>query len=685
MRPPSVPLAVRTPYLSTWLPATDLTAATPRFWDGVDRSFAGLVRIDGQVYVWAGEPLVRARPPQPPRAHFVEVAPPMLQTCLQVTATRSIFTSEAAGVELVSEWLSPVEPGDVRLQSVPLSLLTVSIRALDGSAHSVQVYADVTGEWATSNETDEIEWHVHTSAKSLSWTIELQDPQPVTEYKDMAQWGTAIWSTAPHATLSYQSGWDLTVRDQFAEAGVLSDTADPDFRATGDNQPVFAFARDLGVVDARGQSVTFVLGHVRSPAFSYGQEATPLTSLWTRYWPTWQSMVDTFFSDAAAARRRAIALDAKIERAATRVAGPGYSGLCALAVRQAYGGTELAIGPQGRPWAMLKEISSDGDTNTVDIMDAAMPIWLWLDPGYVPLVMEPILDWCSSPAWQDPAAWAGIASWEQTQTRYCVHDLGPYPQALGRAPGDGEQMPIDESAGMLIMAAAYARQVSSGEAAAFLAPHRLLWTQWAEYLLTQVPTPATQLTTDDYVTGYQLPTGSVNLGIKAIIGLAAAGQIASLLGDGADAATWSQAAADNVAPWVALSMDPSGRFLNLEQGAAGTWSTLYNAYFEQVIGTSLVPGSVAEKQASFYLSQLSAYGMPLQTSCDEWNKVEWLFFTAAWLPSYPISRQLIARSIAYVNDTPTRVPYGDRYHPFTGVDSHTRAHPTIGGVFALLL
>src|SRR5579859_6183737 len=56
VRPPSVPLAVRSPYLSTWLPATDLTATTPQFWTGSARGFAGLVRVDGHVYWWAGLP-----------------------------------------------------------------------------------------------------------------------------------------------------------------------------------------------------------------------------------------------------------------------------------------------------------------------------------------------------------------------------------------------------------------------------------------------------------------------------------------------------------------------------------------------------------------------------------------------------------------------------------------------------
>ena len=174
-------------------------------------------------------------------------------------------------------------------------------------------------------------------------------------------------------------------------------------------------------------------------------------------------------------------------------------------------------------------------------------MWLWLDPGFVPLEMEPILTWCASPGWQDESLWADIPSWEDSQTRYCVHDLGVYPVAPGRAPGNGEQMPIEESAGMLIMAASYARRVGAATARPFLAKWQLLWTQWAEYLLTQVPTPATQLTTDDWAPVYLTPTGGTNLGIKAIIGLAAAGQIAEIIGDEANAATWSQAAKDNVA------------------------------------------------------------------------------------------------------------------------------------------
>lgn len=668
VRPPSIPLAVRSPYLSSWLPATTLTAASPQFWNGATRGFVGLVRIDGQIYAWAGQPILSGG----------ATVTPLTAVSTQVTATRSIFTAGAGGVELVAEWLSPVEPGNLELQSAPLSLLTVSVGFTDGNSHDVQIYADITGEWASSNESAGIEWQTTSDTTGRYWAVSLQSPDSLSETSQMANWGTVVWATQMGSALTYQSGDSVTVRSQFASSGALANSSDSDPRAIDDNQPAFAFAIDFG---SSAGSTSFVLGHVRTPLISYGQPATQLLPLWTNYWSGWQEMTAAFLSGGASARERAAALDARVETAATAAAGSDYAAACALALRQCYGGTELAIGPDGSPWLLGKEISSDGDTNTVDIFDQAFLAWLWLDPELIPLVMAPILDWCASSTWQNASAWSGIS-----QPYYCVHDLGAYPVASGRAPGNGEQMPIEESAGMLIMAAAYARAVGASTALPFLSKWQQLWSQWAQYLMSQVPTPATQLTTDDWASGFATVTASVNLGIKAIIGLMAASQIATILGDTADATAWSDAATNNVGPWISLSTDASaGNYLNLEQGLTGTWSSLYNAYYELVIGVSLVPDEVAANQAAFYLNQLTTYGMPLETQAGDLNKTAWLFYLPAWLNSYPVAEELMGRNVAYINDTTTLVPYGDRYHTSTAIEVNgIEAHPTLGAVFALL-
>ena len=91
-------------------------------------------------------------------------------------------------------------------------------------------------------------------------------------------------------------------------------------------------------------------------------------------------------------------------------------------------------------------------------------------------------------------------------------------------------------------------------------------------------------------------------------------------------------------------------------------------------------------QASFYLTQLTTYGMPLQTDAGDLSKVAWLLFIPAWLNGYPIRDALLSRDVSYINNTPSRVPYGDRYDTATGVEvTGVQAHPTLGAVFALLV
>jgi hypothetical protein len=117
----------------------------------------------------------------------------MTQTSLQVTATRSVFTLSARGVELTAEWLSPIEPGDLKRQSAPFSLLNVSVRATDAASHHVQVYADITGEWASSQEHGKITWLASTTKKNRYWSVQLKTQAPLKENAQMAQWGRAIW------------------------------------------------------------------------------------------------------------------------------------------------------------------------------------------------------------------------------------------------------------------------------------------------------------------------------------------------------------------------------------------------------------------------------------------------------------------------------------------------------------
>jgi len=151
-RPPAIPLAVRSPYLSTWLDCGSdggnggyLAGQWPQFWayvstpgelarlaDGYDRNqitaWAGMVRVDGHIYTWMGSPGPDA----------------VTQTAFEYTSTRSMFTMTVGGmVSMNITFLSPVTPNDMKRQSLPFSYLDVEVASMDGAGHNVQVYADI--------------------------------------------------------------------------------------------------------------------------------------------------------------------------------------------------------------------------------------------------------------------------------------------------------------------------------------------------------------------------------------------------------------------------------------------------------------------------------------------------------------------------------------------------------------
>ncbi len=656
IRPPAVPLAVRGPYVSTWLPGTTLPGTWPTFWNGRRTQLAGIVRVDGVPYVFAGAPEGSGRV--------------LRQSLLETTPTRSRFHLEGGGIRLIAEFLSPVEPGDLRAQSIPLSYVLLTVASADGQPHDVQVYLDISGEWAGGSDADLIRWapsRVSAPGGDLqAWTVQPSRPQPLSEQDQLAGWGTVIWATPRAAGLRFQSGPDSGVRRRFVSQGQLTNGSDTRFRAIGHDRPVFAFSADLGRVSAP-RTVPLFVGQVRTPAVSYlGRGLEPL---WTAYFPGWREMLSFFSADVTAARGRADQLDARIIADATAAGGPAYAGLCALSLRQAYGGTELVAGPHGTPWAFLKEISSDGNVSTVDVIYPACPAWLYADPAYLGHLLEPLLSYAEAGGWP---------------RRYAEHDLGSaYPDATGHNDGIEENMPVEESGNMLIMSAAYLQRRPEA-AAGFLTAHYGILKRWADYLVSALPDPDYQNQTDDFAGRI---AHSVNLALKGIIAIAAMGQIAAAAGRPRDHAHYAGVARRYMSFWLAHARDPDGRHLDLaydrDDRGDGTWGTVYNAYADRLLGTGLVPRAIQAEQAAWYSSVINRFGLPLQVP-HRYAKTDWEMFTAAWLSDYPIKDQLIRRVFAYANTTPSRAPFSDLYDTKTSRRVKFRARPVQGGIFALL-
>ncbi|MFJ2955413.1 glutaminase domain-containing protein [Streptomyces sp. NPDC087270] len=659
IRPPAVPLAVRSPYLSAWLPASNTAGTWPTFWTGRTTAMTGIAQIDGVPYLFLGAPNIDG-----------QVLRGMAQRSLTTTATRSVFQYEAAGVELTLTFLSPVEPGDLRRQSVPLSYLTAEARSGDGAAHDVKLYLDISGEWAHGDSGTKIGWSGEQvagagsgSLTSLSFTPD--GTKSLAENGDMATWGTVVWSATNRPGLTWQIGADTVVRPGALTDGKLAGSADTrQPRAINDAWPVFAFHFDLGSVHRTAQQAVLSVGHVREPAVSY--LGTPLPPLWKSYWPTWQQMAAFFHGDLATAATRTAALDRKVRQEATAAGGPKYAALCALALRQAYGGTEL-VSKDGKPWAMLKEISSSGNVSTVDLLYPAMPVFAWADPAYLGLLLAPVLEYAEHGGWPK---------------EFAEHDLGSsYPNAAGHNDGNEEDMPVEESANMLLMSAAYLKGASASAGRAFATGHYPILKQWADYLVDNALDPGFQNQTDDF-TGFI--GHSANLALKGILGLGAMSQVAAAAGNAADRTRYLGVAKDYIGQWTGKAQDTTPDHLKLAYDQPGTWSLKYNGYPDALLGLGLVPSSVAAEEAAWYLTQVNPYGIPLDVR-HAYTKGDWEMWTAAWLRDHPVSAYLIDSYYAFAHTTPSRVPFTDWYdtvndRPAGGF----QARPVIGGVFALL-
>jgi hypothetical protein len=402
------------------------------------------------------------------------------------------------------------------------------------------------------------------------------------------------------------------------------------------------------------------------------------------------------YKDAQAAVQRASTLDAKLAIAANAAGGYDYVGLIALSLRQAFAATELT-GTTTNPYLFFEEISSDDNMQTVDVIYPAMPAFLYANPELVRYLIEPVIDYAASGQWPE---------------LYAPHDLGStYPNATGHNDGGGENMPVEESANMLIMADAYMQHVPISEAVAYANAHYALFKQWADYLntvpagtpLSNAVDPQYQNQTDDFAGSV---AHSVNLALKGISGIAAFAQIANMAGVTADASYYRTQAQQGIATWAILSQNStSTHLLHTYREPANTyspdttgesdndWSLLYNAFPNRLLGLNLIPASILKEESAFFITQEQPLGVPLQPETLVENgvptviaKSDWDVWTGAALGNATLQQAVIDEVYNDANRTKSANPFPDLYDP-TGATSFNEfeARPVQGGMFAPLL
>ncbi|HTB83675.1 MAG TPA: DUF4965 domain-containing protein [Candidatus Sulfotelmatobacter sp.] len=646
LRPPAVPLVTFDPYLSVWSDTDTLTERNTIHWTHRDHSLVSLIRVDGKTYRLMG-----AEP---------KGVPAFNQVSLQVLPTRSLYEFEAAGVHVTLTFMTAALPHDLDVFSRPLSYITWDVRSIDGGSHEVSIY-DSTSSQLVVNDNDElVEWSRAAAGKLTALRVGTQ-AQPILGSSGddhRINWGY-LYAAASTKQSVAAIGADQALQDSFIQYGSLPAADDLQMpRAVKVNTPVLAFVFKLGSVGAAPEERQVLVAYDEIYAIKYfGKNLRPY---WRRNGMEPAELLQTAAKEFPALLKRCEQFDQDLVADMTKAGGDRYAQVCALAYRECIAACGLAADANNQPLFFTKENTSNGDIATVDVFFPMDPIWVLLSPSLAKATLVPILSYAASSHWKFPNA---------------PHDLGTYPNAHGTDDG-GEGMPVEESGNMLILCDAVAQSEGNGD---FVSPWWPQLTQWAKYLENYGLDPEEQLCTDDFM-GHL--AHNANLSVKAILGLAAYGDLCKMRGDTANAERYAQLAKVDAEHWVKVAAD--GDHFRLAFDKPGTWSQKYNLVWDRILGLNVFPPSVAQMEVAHYKNVMQRYGVPLD-SRTHLTKTDWSFWSATLADNQADFETIISPAYDYINQTTVRDPVADSYRTDDVHSGGMHARPVVGGFFIKML
>lgn len=658
-RPPAVPLVTFDPHTSIWSCADRLTDDWPRHWTGTKMALYAVLRIDGTPWrlMGGGEWLARAAE----------------QMSLTVTATCSTYVFRCGPVEVRLAFVTPLLADDLDLVSRPVTYLRFAAASLDGRAHDIAGYVDMSGEIAVNLPHQRVFWDSHVEGEVTALSFRSEDQRILAEVGDhrRIEWGTGLLAGRTGRVTATVGDIDIC-RDSFAATGAASahGLKPAPRKADYNSDAVLALVFDLSVAEQGDARETILVGYDDEWSVEYfGQRLRP-------WWRRDQAagpiaLLAAAFAEEETIIPRAAAFDADLASRARAVAGDGYADLLALAWRHTFAAHKLVAGPDGEPLFFSKENFSNGCIATIDVTYPSAPLFLLFNPALLRAMLTPYFTYCTSPAWPHP---------------FAAHDLGTYPKANGQTyrnydrdphqPIIETQMPVEECGNMLILLGALAHVTGDfGDARA----NWPLLSRWAGYLAEHGEDPGEQLCTDDFsgVLGH-----NVNLAAKAVVGLACYARLAAGIGE-AETATSFRAIAERFAASL-LSRARDGDATRLAFNQAGTWSVKYNMVWDRILGLDLWSAAERRRELAVYRSKVELYGCPLDNR-STLTKPEWMLWGACLADDPALFSDFVARINRYANATPNRVPLSDLYFTDSGRKIGFQARSVLGGLFIGLL
>ncbi|KAF2757858.1 DUF1793-domain-containing protein [Pseudovirgaria hyperparasitica] len=632
LTPPILPLFVRTPYFNSWLAnARDVPwSHWPIFWTGGSLGMAIMASSPDTKDVY---PLLgRVQDFLETDVERYNVSYPDYKGASYDASTTNLTymipapTPGSKPLELKLSFLSPITPTSTLRQSIPAAYLTVYV----SGDFDLDIYIDVNGEWVSGTKNAKIEWELLNNGDARgtkllkTWKVNRAQQLLYTEIYDQSEWGHLLFS-AP-AGVRHEAGRAKTLRQRFSRTGTLQNQVDNDFRGVMEREPVFAFSKSFKLAQNSSTTATkavhdkvqFTLAHMQDPVVQFASARGLLHAkpLWKSWFLTDEKVIDYHYLDFHNAQALAQNYSDQLAADAFQSGSHDYVDIVALSARQVLGATSFS-GTPDNPLLFLKEISSNGNTQTVDVIFPAFPFFLYTNPRWLSYLLEPLIEHQLS---------------GQYPNDYSMHDLGShFPNETGHADGRDEYMPVEECGDMLIMglalinslmysdsSAAQSRWSTVGsqdfdesnenpfslaeigtvdgieyidnswggvlkgpkQAKKWLKNSYRLWKQWTGYLVEFSLEPANQLCTDDFAGWLPLQT---NLALKGIIGIKAMSELSSILGEDADAKRYKNISETYITKWEEYGMSRDGSHAKLAYDWYGSWTTLYSLYADAIL------------------------------------------------------------------------------------------------------
>ncbi|KAH9914014.1 uncharacterized protein B0H18DRAFT_887524 [Fomitopsis serialis] len=695
--PLAIPLAVRTPYLNTWMYKVKtvdiLHNQMPSFLDtSYDIGWNCYIRVDGETYIVFGD---NNFPP-----NYTVAVGSIVQT--ELTPTRTIQVIEAGPMNITLTFLSPISPSDLIRQSLPFAYAAVGFASTDGQPHAIQMYCDLTGQWLAddSREDQEMSWRPPTQTSTIIYhQFELVNQVP---FQEQALTGRAIDGAMYFAmglgrNITWQTCEQNACRGGFVDTGrVNPNDNNSTFRDIDDDWPVFPISVDLGSVASLDSPVVWTVGYVRDPSISYtlSGNTVSLRPYYTTQYPTTEDALEFFVSDFNDSLTQAKLFDTQVREAASSISVDGkLYDMLSLATRQVFSSLEITAPYQsdGTTRIFMKDLGTSQRVTPVEKLYAALPMFLYYNASLVKLLLAPLLEQQNTSLGAYP---------------YASKDLGSlFPDVSGPnlTYAEAIELVIAESGNMLIIALAHAKYSND---TSLLHGYYPLLKDWAEYLTAHGPFPPQgQLSVDDGSDA----TNSTNLAVKGIFAIQAMAEISQLVGQSNDSQQFSSTASNYMNTWQSLAISSGGASASVKpkfgSEITGIWSLPYNLYPQILFGFNLLNQTVRMHCADFatqWLDKLTVmYGQLLSTSTDM-EYTAWNAFIAATCTNDTVRSQLLDAVWNYASFNGTSTPFGAVYNVESGAyqdgmarsvvllcasepTSNSRDSPALGGLFAPFL